>query len=410
MAISPEKRRLQTIPRRQFIKFCSFLGIASSTALTTASCDIFSPSTKTLDVSNFKGKVIIIGAGAAGMAAGHLLSQQGIDFQIIEASSSHGGRMKRDATFADFPLPLGAEWLHATESEFSKIVNDDSVKINIKTQPYNSQDKVEFYEDGRLFVENLGRDRDKKFIDSSWLDFYEQYIVPGIIDQIVFDTEIISINYQDPKVILKDSTGNKYTADKVIFTAPLLVLKDKKITFIPELPSNKQNVIASAQIWIGIKVFFEFGEKFYPTFLSFPDSETLEGQRLYYDAAYGQNTEKNILGLFAVGKQAQAYISKSGEKLKDFILAELDEIYDGIPSKAYINHIEQNWVNEAFINMAYLSDFAPEKISSILAESIQNKVFFAGEAYTKEDDWGAVHNAARAARDAVHELLSTTSI
>ena len=57
-------------------------------------------------------KILIVGAGAAGITAGHALSEKGIDFEILEASSVHGGRVKKNADFADFPIDLGAEWVH----------------------------------------------------------------------------------------------------------------------------------------------------------------------------------------------------------------------------------------------------------------------------------------------------------
>jgi monoamine oxidase len=41
------------------------------------------------------------------------LNQRGIQVQILEALSVFGGRMKRVTDFADFPIPTGAEWLHA---------------------------------------------------------------------------------------------------------------------------------------------------------------------------------------------------------------------------------------------------------------------------------------------------------
>ncbi|MBS1256158.1 MAG: hypothetical protein MAG581_01971 [Deltaproteobacteria bacterium] len=149
----------------------------------------------------------------------------------------------------------------------------------------------------------------------------------------------------------------------------------------------------------------EFTEKFYPTELLFTDSETNWGQRLYYDAAYAQNTNSNILGLFAVGEQALQYQAHSGIDLKDYILNELDEIFSGIPSRTFVKHIVQNWSEEPFIRSAYLADVVPSRISSILSTSVEQKIFFAGEAYTQEDDWGGVHNAVRSARDAVHEIL-----
>jgi monoamine oxidase len=57
--------------------------------------------------------VIVVGAGAVGLSAAYLLNQRGIQVQILEALSVFGGRMKRVTDFADFPIPTGAEWLHA---------------------------------------------------------------------------------------------------------------------------------------------------------------------------------------------------------------------------------------------------------------------------------------------------------
>lgn len=43
----------------------------------------------------------IIGAGAAGLYAGYLLREQGLDFRIFEASDRYGGRMGKLEGFAD---------------------------------------------------------------------------------------------------------------------------------------------------------------------------------------------------------------------------------------------------------------------------------------------------------------------
>ena len=62
--------------------------------------------------SPFAGKVIVIGAGASGIYAAHLLLKQGVDVTILEASNRIGGRMMGNTTFADFPIELGAEEIH----------------------------------------------------------------------------------------------------------------------------------------------------------------------------------------------------------------------------------------------------------------------------------------------------------
>ena len=88
--------------RKEFIRICQVLGIGLPLQSMLGGCN------DTELQSNFDGKVLIIGAGAGGMSAGYLLNQLGIEFKILEASSTYGGRMKTNKDFADFPIPLGA--------------------------------------------------------------------------------------------------------------------------------------------------------------------------------------------------------------------------------------------------------------------------------------------------------------
>jgi monoamine oxidase len=69
-----------------------------------------------IDESPFKGKVIVIGAGASGIYAAHLLIKQGVEVIILEASNRIGGRMMANTSFADFPIEMGAEEIHGRRS------------------------------------------------------------------------------------------------------------------------------------------------------------------------------------------------------------------------------------------------------------------------------------------------------
>jgi monoamine oxidase len=79
------------------------------------------------------GSVIVIGAGAAGLYAGWLLKQKGLTVTILEAASTHGGRLKALTNFADFPIELGAEEIHGKSSEWYKIVQASGAKLTAKT-------------------------------------------------------------------------------------------------------------------------------------------------------------------------------------------------------------------------------------------------------------------------------------
>ena len=383
--------------RKDFLKICGILGVGIPLQTSLKSCG-------NSDNSDFEGKVIIIGAGAAGLAAGHLLSQRGIEFEILEASTMYGGRMKRDTEFADFPIPLGAEWLHVGTEIFDEIVNDSSINVSVETTGYNLDEDFALIEGEMYSLEDIGFTIDRKFINSTWFDFFEEYIVPSVSQNIRFETVVNQINYSEESIRIATSKG-EFTADRVIVTVPLKMLQLDSIEFVPELPENKKEAIAEARVWDGFKAFIEFSEKFYPTIVGINITPENAGQKLFYDASYGQNTSSNILGLFSVGTGAQPYLNLNDEELIANLLNELDELFDGKASASYVKHTSQNWNAEPFIQGAYLIDEESPGVVRELAKSVDDKIYFAGAAYGFSDDWSSVHTSAMSAKRAVDEIL-----
>ena len=360
--------------RGEFIRICGILGIGLPLHSSFISCK--------KDKVRFSGKVIIIGAGAGGLSAGHLLQQQGIDFEILEASSVYGGRMKVNTDFADFPIPLGAEWLETNTGVFQEIVNDSSIEVNVKT---------------------IADAPDRKFVNSSWLGFFDEYILPSITNKITYNAIVKSIDYSGKQVVVTTQNG-QHTADKVIVSVPLKILQDGDVNFTPSLPKDKTNAINDTEIWEGFKAFFEFSEKFYGDEYVFDITPSSDGEKIYYDATHGQTTNKHIIGLFVVGKPALDFTSLSGNSLKDFILNELDGIYNNQATPNYVNHITQNWDKEPFIKAGYMTDNANWRTVKKLGEAVDNKIYFAGGAYTNGEDWVSVHAAAHSAKVAFEEI------
>ena len=383
--------------RKEFLKVFGLLGIGLPIQTALGACG--KPSNQ-LPLN----KVIVIGAGAGGLSAAYLLRQQGIEVQVLEASSTYGGRMKRTTNFADFPIPLGAEWLHVERGIFDEIINDSATKPNIQTTPYDMAVDYALYEGQQISLNQVGFTIDQKFINATWFDFFEQYVLPSVRADLRFNQVVTAIDYSGDQVLVK-TAQETFSADRVIVSVPVKMLQQNAIAFTPALPAQKQRAIQQVKVWDGCKAFIAFRQKFYPAMVAFDITPATAGQKLYYDAAYGQNSTEQVLGLFAVGSGATPYLQRSGQDLIQFMLNELDGIFNGQASANYLKHTFQNWNEEPFIQGAYVHDHENWTRMRTLGESVDQKLFFAGDAYTTGEDWSSVHAAARSAKRTVTELV-----
>ena len=399
--------------RSEFLKNIAVFGAASPfLSMLMSSCSKDDPFFNNVDV-NFDGKVIVVGAGSAGLMAGYILHKQGIDFEILEASSVHGGRIKKIEGFADFPIDLGAEWIHTEPTILSDLINDPSVEANIETIVY-SPEEIYLWDNNKLKKRNFFSNfySEYKFKRSTWFDFFEDFIVPNFSDRINYNTPISLVDYSSDQVVLTDINGVQYIADKVLITVPLTILKGGQLEFTPGLPGDKLEALDNVEMPDGLKVFMEFTEKFYPDLLNVGGLGELlgssDGERIYYDAAFRKESDRNILALFSVGDVAGEYTNLANdEAIINAILTELDQMYDGKASATLLNYVVQNWSKEPYIQGSY-SHYQQAYGASIdaLLRPVNDKVYFAGEAMSYESS-STVHGAAETAYTQLEKLLAT---
>lgn len=78
----------------------------------------------------WRPEVLVIGCGAAGLAAARELSRQGVAVQMLEARQRIGGRMH---TLADplspVPIELGAEFIHGKPPEIWQAIHDGRLSV-----------------------------------------------------------------------------------------------------------------------------------------------------------------------------------------------------------------------------------------------------------------------------------------
>ncbi len=69
--------------------------------------------------------VVVIGAGAAGLAAARRLHERGIDFLVLEARDRVGGRAHTLASIhGSYPIELGAEFIHGAAASTRELMRD----------------------------------------------------------------------------------------------------------------------------------------------------------------------------------------------------------------------------------------------------------------------------------------------
>ena len=396
--------------RKEFLQKTAILGLGAplmSTFLASCVEDLFDADFE----PTFSGRVLIIGAGSAGLHAGMVLKRWGIDFQILEASERFGGRVMKTEALADFPIDLGAEWIHANPRILSQIAGPESgASEQIETIRYRPQSYY-MWQDGELkkrdFIRHLYAEH--KFKSTTWFDYLAQYVFPSVQDQLVYQQAVSAIDYTGDQVRVSTQGGEEYTADRVIVTVPLTQLHQNTIAFSPALPADKIEALGQVTMPDGLKVFLRFSEPFYPditfdgqlsAFLG--DAET--GDKAFYNAAYGKATNDHVLALFAVGEPAREYVAQgSNDNILDFLLREIDTKFDGAGSRYYQAHAVQNWSAQPFIQGSY-AHYTDYDAQAVLGRPLEGKVYFAGEAYSTSDQ-STVHGAALSAFQAVETIL-----
>jgi monoamine oxidase len=398
----------------------------------------------------FEGKVVVVGAGIAGLTAAYYLQKQGIEVELLEASNQAGGRIQTNRDFADFPIELGAEWMHGEKTAFFKWMDqlgaqfyedasEEMVWFGGRLQ-YPKDDRqvrqwgyaVEELEDmevddislwqwaldegfshemrdvvnhtanelgtsaNRLGVKAYAAESrlwsagelDFKF-DGSFYDIINALLIKPLANITRVNCPITDIRYGQSKIFLKTDDLRFFTADRVIVTVPLSILQSGMIQFQPQLPIEKLEAISKIGIDAGMKVFLKFKSRFWA-------DNTLGTHYApsYLDAKFGKEGKDEVLEAFIMGEKAELLSELEEDELIQLLLSELDQVYDGRASDGFISHYIINWRKSPFIQGAYsYSSIGMKDSRSVLAQPLDQKLFFAGEACHLNGHHQTVHGA-----------------
>ena len=414
-------------------------------------------------------RVVVIGAGAAGLYAGWTLQDEGASVTILEASAVHGGRLRVLEGFADFPIELGAEEVHGERSilhtllvaDGARFVDADDADVYFVDGERRGEGVLEEddFADAEAFVDALGdwegddvtiaaRIADEglaartNFLTDAWIgnEFGAQNDLIGarslaqgdaawtagganfaldgttllghlesalaaILPAVKTGQVVTRVDHDADGVTVTCADGTTYAADAVIVAVPITILRDGDITFSPALPDDKLAAIGKVPMGAGMKVVLSFARRFWDA-----NTGSIYGAAHvpeFWATGLGRSDENLVLTAFVMGDKAEA-LSAMGDDAIATVLADLDTIYGaGVASGAYVDGVILDWLKEPTIRGAYsYPGPGSHAARAIVAEAVGETVYFAGEATHTEGHFGTVHGALETGERAAEAVLA----
>ncbi len=388
--------------------------------------------------------VVVIGAGAAGLAAGRRLLEAGVRVLVLEARKRRGGRAVTQATALGHAIDLGCEWLHSADrNPWTALARGLGFTVD-ETLPnwgtrvayrHGSDAQAEWLKAYGAFEERLeatakaGQDRAAAellpaqgrwngLIDaiSTWANGVEldrlsvqdhaRYADSGINWRVIEGYGTLIAAYGAPvpvqleakvrhidhsgRSIAVATDGGTVRAMAVIVTVPTNVLAEGAIGFTPALPDK---IAAAAGLPLGVanKLFLALeGEA-----QDFPRDHHSVGATdrtatgSYHIRPHGWPM---ITGYFG-GRLAIELERRGPDAMAAFALDELAGLYGSALRRQLKPLASSAWVADPFARGSYshaLPGHADDRAR--LAAPIDNRLFFAGEACSAHD-FSTAHGA-----------------
>lgn len=399
-------------------------------------------------------EVAVIGGGAAGVAAARQLHDAGIDCLLIEARDRLGGRAWTVAGPDGAALDLGCGWLHSADrNPWTKIAEGHGRTVD-KTPPPWSLSSVGFLpseQDDYREAFNIFHERVSELAqsdvdvavaaalepDGRWNGLiravtgfisgaeptqvsvrdFDNYEDTGVNWRVVegygatvaahgdgvsvaLSTPVQRIDHSGKRLVIETARG-MIAADHAVVTLPTTVLAEAEQFFAPALP-NKIEAAHALPLGFDDKLFMalEKAEEFEPDSRLF-GTKTSGKTAAYHLRPFGLPMIEAFFG----GTNARELEAAGEDAFFAFAVEELNGQLGSDFAKRLKPIQVHRWGTDPFARGAY-SYAVPGKAGAraVLAEPIDGRLFFAGEACSK-GDYSTTHGAYFAGVAAAQQVL-----
>ncbi len=406
--------------------------------------------------------VAIVGAGAAGLAAGRRLVEAGLEVAILEARDRIGGRAWTVDVRPGVPADLGCEWLHCADrnplvavarslgfevDEHPEFWSTRSSRLRLGQLAYDDLKAAlaDFWAEidacgeanrdvacAELFDPEsrwhpwldsaMGRIAGASLAEVSALDQariketdlnwrlpagYGSVIARyGDALPVTLEAPVTRIDWSGPAMTL-DTPKGLVTARAVILALPASLIAAEAIAFAPALPPTKQEAASNLPLGSDLKVFLA------------ADGKPFGGQ---YDMQYSGRFERNDSGHYLIhpygrpiveayygGQNARDLEDAGPAAMLDFAMEELADVF-GAEFRGELSLItHSSWMSDPWARGSY-SYARPgwADARATLAAPLDDRLFFAGEA-TSTPDAASCHGAYQSGLDAAEDVLARFS-
>jgi monoamine oxidase len=395
-------------------------------------------------MANIDTEVVIVGGGAAGIAAGRRLAKAAIDYLLIEARPRLGGRAWTVPDASGGALDLGCGWLHsANRNPWVAVARAQGRTLDKSPPPWSKPalpigfplpEQAAFSQALHAFFDRIGKaateERDIAAADllepgGRWNDLIAAvctYISGAEPDRLsardfddyagndvnwrvregygttiaahgeglaaMLDCPVLQIDHRGRRLKIETPKG-AITADQAIVTLPTAILADKESLFAPALPEKTQ---AAQGLPLGLddKLFLSLdnAEEFEPDTRLFGHTDRT-ATASYNLRFFGQPVIECYFG----GRLAHELEAVGERAFFDFAAAELSGVMGSDFSRRIKPLNIHCWGADPFARGSY--SYALPGMTDCrakLAAPVNDRLFFAGEACSL-NDFSTAHGA-----------------
>lgn len=388
-------------------------------------------------------EVIVVGGGAAGIAAARRLREAGVDCVIVEARARLGGRAWTQPNAAGFPFDLGCGWLHSADrNPWTAIARAQGQTIDTSLPPWMRPAPPHWFapDEQRAFRDAMdgffnalgaaarsGTDAASSTLaapDGHWtamLNAISTYINGAELDRVsivdfdryedtnvnwrvvegygaavaahgaelpaIFGAPVRTIDHGGTTIAVETGKG-RLLANQVIVTLPTPMIADEQL-FSPALP-EKSAAAAHLPLGLADKIFLSLtgAEEFEPDTRFFGRTDRA-GTGTYHVRPFGRPAIEVYLG----GACAAALEASGEAAMVDFAVSEITGKLGASFASRVAPLAVTRWASDPFARGSY-SYAVPGHSDdrAVLAAPVDGRLFFVGEACSR-GDYSTAHGA-----------------